>query len=244
MADDASSKAFCNGLTETLTAKLTQLTDNYPLQVVPTSEIRAEGVSSVEQARKSFGVGLVLEGSLHNSGNKVRVTYTLVDAKTNRQLHAETVDADVSDAFAVEDRVVDGTLHMLGLAVKGNDRVVLAAHGTGDPTAYDQYLRGRGYLLDYHKHENIDSAISAFNRALSLDPKYAEAYAALGKAYWLGYDEGQGNSEWVEKSRAACDQAVTASPALAEGYTCLGNVYRTTGRVRKSGYPVSEGLGA
>jgi tetratricopeptide (TPR) repeat protein/TolB-like protein len=229
MADDPGSKAFCNGLTETLTAKLTQLTDNYPLQVVPSSEIRAQGVTSVEQARKNFGVGLVLEGSLHSSGNQVRVTYTLVDAKTNRQLHAETVDADVSDAFAVEDRVVNGTLQMLGLAIKSDDRVVLAAHGTGDPSAYDQYLRGRGYLLDYHKHENIDSAISAFNRALTLDPKYAEAYAGLGKAYWLGYQEAQGGGEWLEKARSACDQAVALAPKLAEGWTCLGNVSRATG---------------
>ncbi len=234
MAEDSGSKAFCNGLTETLTAKLTQLTDTYPLQVVPTSEIRAEGVTSVEQARKNFGVGLVLEGSLHSSGNQVRVTYTLVDAKTNRQLHAQTVDADVSDAFAVEDRVVDGTLRMLGLAIRSNDRVVLAAHGTGDPSAYDQYLRGRGYLLDYHKHENIDSAISAFNRALTLDPKYAEAYAGLGKAYWLAYQESQGGRDLVEKARAACDQSVARSPNLAEGYSCLGNVYRTTGEYEKA----------
>ncbi len=229
MADDPGSKAFCNGLTETLTAKLTQLTDNYPLQVVPSTEIRAEGVTSVEQARKNFGVGLVLEGSLHSSGNQVRVTYALVDAKTNRQLHAETVDADVSDAFAVEDRVVDGTLQMLGLAIKSDDRVVLAAHGTGDPSAYDQYLRGRGYLLDYHKRENIDSAISAFNRALTFDPKYAEAYAGLGKAYWLGYQDAPDGSEWLGKARSACDQAVAIAPKLAEGWTCLGYVYRTTG---------------
>ena len=224
MADDPGSKAFCNGLTETLTAKLTQLTGSYPLQVVPTSEIRTEGVTSVEQARKAFGVGLVLEGSLHGSGSQVRVTYTLVDAKTNRQVAAQAFDADVSDAFAVEDRVVDGTLSMLGLAIQGSDRVVLAAHGTGDPSAYDQFLRGRGYLLDYHRHENIDSAISAFNRALTLDPNYAEAYAALGKAYWVGYEEGQGGSEWMEKARSACNQAVASAPKLAEGYACLGSV--------------------
>ncbi len=233
-ADDAGSRAFCDGLTETLTAKLTQLTGNYPLQVVPSSEIRAAGVTSVEQARKNFGVGLVLEGSLHSSGNQVRVAYTLVDAKTNRQLHAETVDADVSDAFAVEDRVVDGTLHMLGLTVKNDDRVVLAAHGTGDASAYDQYLRGRGYLLDYQKHENIDSAISAFNRALTLDPKYAEAYAALGKAYGLQYEEGQGGRELMEKARSACDHAVASSPSLAEGHTCLGSVFRATGEYDKA----------
>jgi len=233
-ANDSGSGAFCNGLTETLTAKLTQLSGNYPLLVVPTSEIRTEGVTSVEQARKNFGVGLVLEGSLHSSGGQVRVTYTLVDAKTNRQLNAEMFDADVNDPFFVEDRVVEGTLRMLGLSIQTNDRVVLAAHGTGDPSAYDQFLRGRGYLLDYHKHENIDSAISAFNRALSLDPKYGQAYAGLGKAYWLGYQEGDGSGEWMNKARSACDQAVANAPTLAEGYSCLGNVYRETGQYEKA----------
>src|SRR5882724_10665775 len=234
MADDPGSKAFCNGLTETLTAKLTQLTDNEPLQVVPTSEIRAEGVASVEQARKNFGVGLVLEGSLHGSGGQVRVTYTLVDAKTNRQLHAEMFDADVNDPFFVEDRVVDGTLRMLGLSIQTNDRVVLAAHGTGDPSAYDQFLRGRGYLLDYHKHENIDSAISAFNRALSLAPKYAQAYAGLGKAYLLGHQEGYGTSEWVDKAKAACDLAVARAPNLADAFVCAGSVNRETGQYEQA----------
>jgi eukaryotic-like serine/threonine-protein kinase len=232
--DDPSAKAFGDGLTDTLTAKLTQLTGSYPLQVVPTSEVRAASVTSVEQARKDFGVGLVLEGSLHSSGNQMRVTYALVDAKTMRQLHADTVDADVADAFAVEDRVVDGVLGMLGLEIQTNDRVVLASHGTGDPSAYDQYLRGRGYLLDYHKHENIDSAISAFNRALTLDSKYGEAYAGLGKAYWLAYQEGQGGKDWMEKARAACDKAVANAPKLAEAYTCLGRVNSGTGEYEKA----------
>ncbi|HEV2729468.1 MAG TPA: tetratricopeptide repeat protein [Terriglobales bacterium] len=232
--DDPGAKAFCDGLTETLAAKLTQLTSSYPLQVVPTSEIRAESITSVEQARKDFGVTLVLEGSLHTSGSQVRVTYSLVDAKARRQLHAETVDANVGDAFAVEDRVVDGVLRMLGLEIASNERVALAAHGTEDPSAYDQYLRGRGYLLDYHKHENIDSAISAFNRALTLDPKYAQAYAALGEAYWLGYQEGEGGSDWMQKARSACNQAVEDAPNLSDGYACLGGVYRGTGEYEKA----------
>ena len=232
--DDPGAKAFGDGLTDTLTAKLTQLTGNYPLQVVPTSEVRAGGITSVEQARKDFGVNMVLEGSLHSSGSQVRVTYTLVDAKTMRQLHADTVDADVADAFAVEDRVVDGVIGMLGLEIRGNDRVVLASHGTGDPSAYDQYLRGRGYLLDYHKHENIDSAISAFNRAITLDSKYAQAYAALGEAYWLGYQEGQGGKDWMEKARSACDHAVATAPKLSDGYACLGRVNSGTGEYEKA----------
>ena len=68
--DDPGTKAFCNGLTETLAVKLTQLSGTHPLQVVPISEVRAEGISNVEQARKGFGVTLVLEGSLQESGKQ------------------------------------------------------------------------------------------------------------------------------------------------------------------------------
>jgi eukaryotic-like serine/threonine-protein kinase len=232
--NNPNAKAFGDGLTETLTAKLTQLTGSHPLEVVPASEVRAEGVASVEQARRDFGVGLVLAGSLHESGNQVRVTYSLVDAKTRRQVDAGTIDANLADPFAVEDQVVSGVVGMLRLEIKSSDREVLAAHGTHDPSAYDQYLRGRGYLLEYHNPENIDSAIASFNRALSLDPKYPQAYAALGEAYWQSYQEGQRGKEWIDKARSACEQAVTLAPTLADGHTCLGRVNSGTGEYEKA----------
>jgi serine/threonine protein kinase/tetratricopeptide (TPR) repeat protein len=232
--NDPGTKAFCDGLTETLAAKLTQLSGNHPLQVVPTSEVRAEGVTNVEQAKKDFGVNYVLEGSLHASGDQVRVTYSLVDTKLRRQIHAGSIDGSAADAFGVEDRVVDGVLGLLGLEIQTNDRVVLAAHGTSNPSAYDQYLRGRGYLLDYHKPENIDNAIASFNRALSSDPKYAQAFAGLGQAYWRGYEEGQHGTDWTVKARSACESAVADDPKSAEGYACLGTIYSGTGEYEKS----------
>src|SRR5437588_13012120 len=141
-----------------------------------------------------------------------------------RQLSADTITTEVADVFGVQDRVVQNAVSMLGLQLQGSEHTALVAHGTQDPAAYDYYLRGSGYLLDYHKPENIDSAISAFNRALSLDPKYAQAYAGLGKAYWLGYQEGEGGSEWMAKAKSACNHAVDSAPKLADAYTCLGHV--------------------
>ena len=232
--NDPPAKAFGDGLAETLTAKLTQLTVSHPLEVVPASEIRAQAIASVEQARHDFGVGLVLAVSLQKSGDQVRVTYSLVDAKTMRQLNAGTIDANLADPFAVEDQVVSGVLGMLPWEIKGSERAVLAAHGTHDPSAYEQYLLGRGYLLDYHKPENIDSAIASFNRALSLDPEYPQAYAALGEAYWQSYQEGQRGKEWIEKARSACNEAVSVAPQLADGHTCLGRVDRGTGEYEKA----------
>jgi serine/threonine protein kinase/tetratricopeptide (TPR) repeat protein len=230
---DSSAKAFSNGLTETLTAELTHLTGNYPLQVVPASEVRAGAITTVEQARKEFGVNMVLEGSLHGAGDQMRVTYSLVDATTRRQLHAEAITADAADALALEDRVVDGVLGMLGLEVESKDRAILAAHGTQDPVAYDFYLRGRGYLQEPEKPENIENAIVAFNNALERDKKYALAYAGLGEAFWARYELTH-DPDWVTKAAQACERAVSFNPDLASGNTCFGTVYNGTGKYEEA----------
>jgi len=230
---DSSAKAFSNGLTETLTAELTHLTGNYPLQVVPASEVRAGAITTVEQARKEFGVNMVLEGSLHGAGDQMRVTYSLVDATTRRQLHAEAITVDAADALALEDRVVDGVLGMLGLEVESKDRAALAAHGTQDPVAYDFYLRGRGYLQEPEKPENIENAIVAFNNALERDKKYALAYAGLGEAFWARYELTH-DPDWVTKAAQACERAVSFNPDLASGNTCFGTVYNGTGKYEEA----------
>jgi len=227
--EDPNTKAFCDGLTETLAVKLTQLSGSHPIQVVPISEVRAEGITSVEQARKGFGVTIVLEGSLQESGNRARITYSLVDATSRRQLSADTITADFSDVFGLQDRVVESVVNMLGLQLQLSDRQVLVAHGTQEPAAYDYYLRGLGYLQDYHKVENVSSAIELFRSALERDPNYALAYAGLGEAYSARYDATY-EREWLDKAMQACEHAVTLDSESAKSRTCLGTVYARTGR--------------
>jgi len=227
--DDPNTKALCDGLTDTLAAKLTQLSGSYPVQVVPTSEVRAEGISNVEQARKGFGVNLVLEGTLQESGDRARITYSLVDATSLRQLSANTITADKSDVFGLQDRVVESVVNMLGLQLQRSDLRALVAHGTQEPAAYDYYLRGLGYLQDYHKPENVNSAIALFGSALERDPRYALAYAGMGQAYWAKYDATY-DPAWLDKSSQACERAVELDSDSANGHTCLGTVYVSRGR--------------
>jgi serine/threonine protein kinase/tetratricopeptide (TPR) repeat protein len=227
--DDPSTKALCNGLTETLAVRLTQLSGSHPLQVVPISAVRAEGISNVEQARRGFGVTLVLEGSLQESGDRVRIVYTLVDATSMRQLSADTITADVSDVFGLQDRVVESVVAMLGLQLQVNDRQALAAHGTQQPAAYDYYLRGLGYLQDYHKAENVSNAIELFRRALARDPNYVLAYAGLGEAYATRYDATY-EPKWLDEAMEACERAVNLDHKSAQGLTCLGTVYAKRGK--------------
>ena len=230
---DAQTAAFGAGLTETLTAKLTQLTGDPSFQVVPATEIRGKHVSTVDDARKEFGVNLVLEGSLHKSGQQVRVNYILVDARTRLQLRAESLTFAAMDSFAAEDAVVNGAVRMLELEIQGRQRKALETHGTQVAGAYDYYLQGRGYLQNYDREENLDSAVQVFERALAIDPGYALAYAGLGDAYWKKYRSNKEPS-WIEKSRAACQQASRLDSKLSSAHACLGTLSAGTGNYQEA----------
>jgi eukaryotic-like serine/threonine-protein kinase len=221
--------SFAAGLTDTLSAKLTQLTDNRSLQVVPTTEIHAKHVATAQQAYAEFGVNLVLEGSLSKSGDLVRVNYALVDARARRQLSANSLTLPASDPFAVQDQVVNGAVQMLGLVVPPDEHRALEFHGTRDPAAYNLYLQARGYLQSYDKPENTDSAIRVFQQALQLDPNFALAYAGLGDAYWRKYQD-EKDPRWVQNSRDSCEQALHLDDKLAAAHECLGTLYTGTGR--------------
>jgi eukaryotic-like serine/threonine-protein kinase len=228
---DAQTVAFGAGLAETLTAKLTQLSGDRSLQVVPATEIRAKHTTTVDDARKEFGANLVLEGSLHKSGRQIRVNYTLVDARTRRQMHAESLTLAEMDSFAAEDAVVNGAIQMLDLEIRSRQRQALESHGTQVAGAHDYYLQGRGYLQNYDRVENLDNAIQVFERALALDPNYALAYAGLGDAYWKKYGSTKELS-WIDKSRTACQQASRLDAKMSSAYVCLGTLASGTGNYR------------
>src|ERR1700676_4906671 len=228
MSSDAKEKPFSDGLTETLTAKLTQLTVDPTLQVVPAPEIRAKGASTIDDVRKEFGATLVVEGDLQRSGNRVRINIAMVDARTRRQLRAESLTVAASDPFAVQDQVVNAAIGMLQLEVQPGEREVLGMHGTQVASAYDFYLQGLGYLQDYDKKENIENAAKVFDTALQLDSRYAGGYAGRGEAYWKMYESSK-DPRWIDSSRRDCEHSLALNKQLASAHVCLGTVYSGTG---------------
>ena len=222
-------QAYCDGVTDTLTSKLTQLTATNELTVVPASEVRARKVASPDSARNELGATLVLSGNLYQSGGRVRINYELVDTRTLRQLRADTITARASDPFAVQDRVAEGAVRMLDLALGPKEQRAIVAHGTEVAAAYDLYLKGVGYLQDYDQPEKVEGAVQVFNRALKLDPNYAQAYAGLGEALWDKYELTKA-TQWVASAREACTQAASLDPQAAEPHVCLGTLYNGTGQ--------------
>jgi eukaryotic-like serine/threonine-protein kinase len=228
-AQPADVTAFGDGLDETLAARLSQLTRTNNLEVIPSSQVRAKHVSTVDDANQEFGANLGLEVEVRRAGDKIRVSYNLIDAKTHRQLRGETITASAVDPFGLEDKVCASVINALQLELGPQDKVAGDKHGTTNAEAFGLCLEGRGDLSDPDHAGNIDKAIGSLQKAAQLDPHFAQAYSALGMAYWEKYDRSH-DSSVVPKATAACDSAINADGSEAEGYLCLGTVLQGTGK--------------
>ena len=229
VANDAPTNALGIGLSETLTAKLVQASDNGHLQMVSTRDLIAQGIKSADQARREFGTDLVLEGSLQQSGDQIRITCSLVNSHTHLQLAARTVTGAVGDPFRLQDALVEQVAAMLQVAT-GPKSMALQAHPDTKPAAYDFYLRGRGYLDKAQSLDDVQHAIQELKHAVELDPNYAAAHAAMGMAYTVGFRRENQGKDWLDTAKSECELALRITPQLAEGHSCLGNVDFTMGR--------------
>jgi serine/threonine-protein kinase len=227
---DPHNQAFCDGLVETLSSKLTQLEQfQGSLWVVPASEVRRGGIESASQAQQAFGVNLVVSGSVQRIDDRFRLTLNLIDAKTLRQLSSSVIDDQMSNISILQDESVIKIAEMLNVELRPETRSVLAAGGTTVPDAYDFYLQGRGHLQRYETTENIDTAIGLFKQAVAQDSLYALAYAGLGEAYWRKYELTK-DSNWVEKAQAFCTRSIKLNDLLAPVHVTLGIIKNGTGR--------------
>ncbi len=225
-------QAFCDGLMETLTSMLTQLEDFHgSLWVVPASEVRS--IKSPAEARREFGANLAITGSLHRSGDQVRVTVNLVDASRGRNLASRVIDAQMEDLTNLENGVLGQVADMLEVELQPRARNLLRVSNTKVAGAYDYYLQGRGYLYRFDRPENSDNAVAAFEKALEKDSHYALAYAGLGEAYLAKYSLNK-DGQWLERAMTSGQQAIALNSYLAGPHVTMGIIFRITGRYEQA----------
>jgi adenylate cyclase len=226
--------AFAKGLIVTMNAQLTKLTGQHPLQVVSPSEIREKNIQKVQEAYSELGANIVMEGNLQQFGEEVRIDYVMVDAKTKEQLRGDVITAEMTNPFGLMDRIVASVLSNLEVYLRPEEERSIAIRTTQQPEAYNYYLTAIGYLQDYHKSENVQTAIKILQHALEQDPEFAEAYAALGESLLLQYRYYEKETKRVEEALSACNRALELDSNLASGHVCLGNVFTGKGKYEEA----------
>jgi len=221
------------GVLESVTAKLGRLSENHKVEIISARNLQERGITSLAEARKQFGANLGLAVTMEQSGELIRVSYSLLNAQTGSVIGGDSVTVPASDAFTVEDDVAAGAVKALQLKLQPEEQTALKIHGTTDSAAYNYYLQARGYLLNFSKTENIENAILMLKESLKVDPNFGTAKAALGEAYWRKYWLTK-DKHWTTLAKAECDGAVQLGNAGAAGHACLGLVADGSGQYREA----------
>ena len=232
-ADDPKLAAFAKGLMEDVAAKLSQLSANHDLEVIPARTLEDKKITTLAGATKEFGANLGLAVSLRQDGQLLRATYSLIDSKTDKNVAADSVTAPVSDLFTIEDKLTGGVANALQINLRTEERQALGAHATIVPEAYQYFVQGLGYLQQNAQQETLTSAETMFRQALKLDPNYGPAQAGLGETYWYLYRLTKQKS-WIDRAQQECSRAIDLGNAGAEGHLCLGSVEDGTGNYEKA----------
>jgi len=226
---ESGSQAFCDGLAEDLSGRLSQLERYHgSLWVVPVAELRARNVTSPGEARRIFGVNIAVTGAVRRDADGVRLTLNLVDAAQARQLASRSIDARHDRLTVLENGAADALATMLDLELQPEARNSLRAGGTSSPEAFDLYLRALGSLESGSGAPDHASAAALLDRAVALDPRFALAQAARGQAY-LGLYRASKDPRWVAGAESSCRAALEVEPDLAAAHVTLGQLHTATG---------------
>jgi len=220
---DPEQEYFADGMTEELITNLAQIGS---LRVISrTSAMAYKGSKKpLSQIAKELKVDGVLEGSVGRSGNRVRITAQLIDAKTDRHVWAKSYERDLRDVLSLQSEVAQAVAGEVRAAVTPEERARLAAARPVDPEVHELYLQGRQHL-GMAVEKELRSAIALFERGLARDPNDARCWAGLADAWASLSDFYLPPMEAMPKARDAAERALRLDDSLADAHTSLGFVY-------------------
>jgi TolB-like protein len=181
----------------------------------------ADSARQIESLHRVLNADVVLTGRLSKSSTGYTLNCELVDAGNKNQLWGNSFELNVNDIARVEDSIVASLLNPLQISL-AEGKTINQEEKKINPAAYAEYLKGR-YLAYGSTPEETEQAISHFRQAISLDPKYALAYAAIAnEKITQSIFSNAGNQEIMNEGRTSLEAAKALDPTLPEIYTTEG----------------------
>ncbi|WP_159948814.1 adenylate/guanylate cyclase domain-containing protein [Rhizobium sp. 18065] len=180
VSGDKTHDHLADGLTDDLITELSRVSG---LFVIARHSVFAITTTSgkVQDVAAELGVQYVLEGTLQQAGARLRINAKLIDAVTGLSLWAERYDREYANIFAVQDDVISKIISAMSVKLSEGERHRLARIPTENLEAYDYYLRAEQKGITYSDVETYRQTLSFYQKAIDLDPKFADAHAGIAR---------------------------------------------------------------
>ena len=209
---------------------------------------RAKRDLDVRDVAKALSVSYVVQGTVRQAGDQLRVSAQLTDANTGVELWSQSYDRTTKDIFRTQDEVATGISGVLRarIAPATSSGTAVAApgatrQGTANAEAYDLYMRAEFAL----RQRQVGPAAEMFRRAIARDPNFARAHAGLGQTLaLLPFFTSTPQSAIFDRVIASAKTALALDSTLAEGWMSLGLTYANNRRWDEAGAYFERALAA
>jgi len=227
MSGNAANDYFSDGLAETTLDMLAQVPD---LKVIArTSSFAFKGkATDMREIGRQLGAAHVLEGSVQQAGDTVRITVQLIRAKDGSHLWSKQFDRRMTDVFHIQDEIANAVVDALALQLPESTQRRMVRKRTDNVAAYDAYLQGMA-LMPKRDVGDMRRALAHFERAIRIDPNYARAYVGAHDALHLIENYGSISAEERRKEHAYLQRALQLAPDMGEVQVARGASLELTG---------------
>lgn len=231
LSGDREQDYFANGMTDAL---ITDLAKGGQFRVISRTSVMPykDARKALPRIAQELGVDAIVEGSVLESENRVRITAQLIDARSDKHLWAESYERDFHDILSLQDDVAGA----IATAIRGNvTQNQTTSRRPLDPDAYRFYLKGM-YEYDRRSAEGFQKATQYFDQAVEKDPTFALGYSGLATSYisLSGFSLAP-TKEVLPKARAAALKALELDGTLSDAHETLATVNMIEWR-----FPVAE----
>ena len=225
LTGDPNKEYLADGLTEEMISQLGRLNPEQLGVIARTSVMGYKHKDErLDQIGRDLSVQYVLENSLRESGNHIRLTAQLIQVKDQTQLWSQDYDYPVKDILNIEDDVAKAVAHEIRLRLNSKQQAELAQSHPVNPEAFDAYLQGY-YFFQRNTDKDTDMAAKYYERATQLDPSNALAWVGLSRVRNLQVNTALIPAEEGHRlARQAVERALALNPDLPEAHTQMGRI--------------------
>jgi tetratricopeptide (TPR) repeat protein len=232
IGDADETRYLADGVADSVSARLGALSDVY---VASAAAVNA-ALSKKEPPKiaRAAGVTLLVQGTVQTSADRIAVTISLDDVGKNaRNLFHQEFSGVRGDVLTLEDNIFDSLVNAMEIKRTNEELARSSIRPTENTGAYDLFLKGQNLVRTAQNTKGYEDAVTLFNEAVKLDPRFALAYAGLADSYLRLWNK-TNDSSWTQKAMGAAHEAQALNDNLPEVHFVLGSVDTETGRTNEA----------
>src|SRR5438874_2780439 len=230
LSENKNDAYFADGVQDQILTNLAKVSDLKVISHTSVRQYETGAERNIREIGRQLGVGYIVEGSVQRARDRLRINATLIDARTDTHVWAETYDRTAADLFAIQSELAQSIVTQLKARLSPQQKAELEERPTQDLDAFELYLQAKAIVDSYINATDVRAALlqalKSLDEAIQRDPNFVSAYCYAARANdLLFFFDLDVTPDRVSMGEAAVKAALRLRPDSAEAHFARADYY-------------------